>query len=95
MAMRESKVEARLTAGVKRLGGMSIKIAPVMAGAPDRLILLPGSRMHLVEVKAKGGRLRPIQQVFHDRAAELGIRVEILSGPDQVDVWLHQQEGSA
>lgn len=74
---------------------MSIKLIPYMAGVPDRLIILPGGRIFFIEIKAEGGRLRPIQQVFHKRAAALGVNVLVLTGRDEVDVWLHQQEGNA
>lgn len=86
-------VEDRLCKGVKTLGGMCIKVAPIMAGVPDRLVLLPGGRMFLVELKAKGRTLRPIQRVFHARAAKIGVEVVVLTGPDQVDAWLDEQLG--
>lgn len=67
-----------------------MKIAPVMAGAPDRLVLLPGGRVYLVETKTERGSLRPIQRVWHDRAAALGTEVVVLHGAGQVRAWLQE-----
>lgn len=89
--MRETAVERRLTKAVKEAGGISIKIMPVVAGVPDRLVLLPGGKIRLVETKAPGGRLRPVQRVFADRAAKLGIPVTVLSTPDEVTEWMETQ----
>lgn len=86
--MKEAAVEAKLTKLVRQIGGISLKLAPVQAGNPDRLILLPGGRIELVEVKATGGRLHPAQVIWHERAAALGITVHVLTGPVEVTQWV-------
>jgi hypothetical protein len=86
--LRESSIERRLTKEVKALGGVSVKIMPVVAGTPDRLILLPGGRMYLVETKATDGRLRPVQKVWHERAARMGINVVVIGSTKEVVAWL-------
>lgn len=86
--MREADLERRLARGVTARGGMSVKIAPTVAGVPDRLVLWPGGVVQLVELKASGGRLRPIQQVWHERAAALGVTVLVLTGTAELDRWL-------
>jgi hypothetical protein len=86
--MRESAVERRLTREVQRLGGVSVKIMPVVAGTPDRLILLPGGQMYLVETKAPTGSLRPAQVVWHARAAAIGTVVTVLSSVQEVAAWV-------
>ena len=85
--MRESSIERRLGTLVRKAGGLSIKILPVMAGVPDRLILLPEGRFFLVELKAPKGRLRPIQKVRHDQIRALGIEVYVLASTAEVEVW--------
>lgn len=72
---------------------MSVKIMPVVAGTPDRLILLPGGQMYLVETKAKWGELRPVQEVWHDRAEKIGIKVVVLSSIEQVVEWVESACG--
>lgn len=86
---RERVVEAYFNKKVKDLGGISVKILPATAGVPDRLVLLPGGRLFLVELKrTKGGSLRPIQRVFHAKALARGYRIPVLSGKEEVDQWL-------
>lgn len=88
--MRESTVEARLRRGVQAIGGMSAKMAPTEKGIPDRLVLLPGGRVFLVELKAIGGRLSPSQKYWHQRAADRGVIVVVLTGPGEVDAWIKE-----
>lgn len=92
---RESVVERYLTQRVKELGGLSEKIAPVTAGVPDRLILLPPGEIHLVEVKRVSGKLRPIQEHWIKKARAVGVDVTVVYGREGVDSWLAQQTASA
>ena len=86
--MRETAVEARLIKRVREAGGMCLKLMPVVAGYPDRLVLLPGGRLFLVETKAPNGRLRPAQVVFKERAEKIGVPVAVLYTSAQVDQWI-------
>lgn len=88
----EKSVEALLTRLVRRdLGGKSVKLAPVEAGLPDRMVLLPGGRIFLIELKAPTGRLHPAQTLWHDRAAALGTDVVVLTGAPEVRRWVEEQ----
>lgn len=59
--MREKLIEQKLVKAVKAAGGLCPKfVSPGMAGMPDRLVLLPGSRLAFVEVKAPGKKPRPL-----------------------------------
>lgn len=90
--MRESAVEAYFRQRVVAAGGMAVKLMPTTAGTPDRLVVLPGGHVHLVELKAPGGRVRPIQKIFHERALARGVVVPVLSSKKEVDQWLSQVE---
>lgn len=91
---RESQLEARFRKKVTTdLGGASYKLAPIDAGIPDRLVLLPGGRVELVELKAEGGKLRRVQEVWHDRAAKLGTPVTVLAGKAEIDAWVADRRG--
>lgn len=86
--MRESSVEALLHREVRKAGGNTFKLAPTIKGIPDRLVLLPGGQVHLVELKAEGGRLSPAQRLWHDRAAALGTTVHVITGSSQARRWV-------
>lgn len=85
--MRESSVESVFAQRVRDLGGRSFKFAPVHAGNPDRLVLLPGGLVCLVELKADDGALRPEQKLWHRRAADLGTTVYVVSGAEEARTW--------
>lgn len=85
--MRESAVEAVFARRVRELGGLSFKFAPVHAGNPDRLVLLPDGVVALVEIKADDGALRPDQLLWHRRAARLGTQVYVVTGAEEARSW--------
>lgn len=84
----ESKLEAKFAALVRCVGGYTIKLAPTERGVPDRLAVFPKGRMYLVELKAEGGQLSPIQMHWHSRMAERGVRVYTLTGEREVKDWV-------
>ena len=86
--VRETAVEAHLIKRVKALGGVCMKVMPVVAGYPDRLVLLPWGQVRLVETKAPKGGLRPMQRVFKERAEEIGVPVAVLYTSKEVDAWI-------
>ena len=59
--MRESVVEKKFAAEVKKRGGLAVKfVSPGFNGVPDRLVLFPGGRLAFVELKAPGKTMRPL-----------------------------------
>ena len=85
--MRESAVEAVFAKRVRDLGGLSFKFAPIVAGNPDRIVMLPGGVIRFVELKADDGALRPDQVLWHRRALELGTAVEVVTGSEEARNW--------
>lgn len=84
----EASLEAYFRKVVRQqLNGYTMKLVPAEKGAPDRLVLLPGGRVILLELKAVGGALAPAQRYWHDRASDLGTHVPVLVGREQVDQW--------
>lgn len=80
---RESSVERRLTALVERMGGLSFKwVSPGRRGVPDRIIVMPGGRVYLVEVKRPGGRPRADQLAVHRRIEKRGVSVYVVDDAD-------------
>jgi len=86
--VRESSIERHLAKAVLAAGGYSLKIMPVIAGSPDRLVIFPPGRLFLVELKTPTGRVRPIQQVMHDRLGALGAPVAVLNSSAAIDAWI-------
>ncbi len=86
--MIEASVERRFNELVRARGGYTFKLAPTEAGIPDRLVLLPGGRIFLVELKTTTGRLSRIQGVWHAKAARVGTKVAVLHGRAEVEAWV-------
>ena len=83
--MREKSIESKLTAEVRRLGGLAPKfVSPGLDGVPDRLILLPGGKVAFAELKAPGKTLRPLQAVRKRQLEALGFRVFVIDSIDQI-----------
>lgn len=87
MRAPEQKVEDALVQAVRARGGLCEKFAPIRAGVPDRVVVYAG-RVHLVELKAPEGKLRPAQYVFHERALHRGVRVVVLRSVPEVHKWV-------
>lgn len=89
--MREKVIEQKLTAAVKKVGGMALKfVSPGFDGMPDRLVLLPGGSIAFVEVKASGKKPRPLQLAKHRLLRKLGFQVYIIDSADQIGGMLDE-----
>ena len=89
--MREKLIEQNLVQAVRRMGGLAPKFtSPGWAGAPDRLVLLPGGHLAFVEVKAPGKTLRPLQVKRKGQLEALGFRVYVIDAPQQIGGVLHE-----
>ena len=83
--MREKTIEQKLVKAVKAVGGIALKLTcPGWGGVPDRLILLPDTRLAFVEVKAPGETLRPLQVKRKRQLETLGFSVYCIDHPDQI-----------
>lgn len=86
----EASLEAYFSKAVRLQGGRAVKLAPTEKGLPDRMVLLPGGRVYLCELKTERGRLSAAQDLWHERAAALGTVVQVLVGRYGIDLWLRQ-----
>lgn len=86
----EKKIESRLRDGVKKLGGKAFKwVSPGNSGVADRLVLMPGNKSYIVELKKGGSKvLRPEQKIFKKFVESLGFRYYLLSSSEEVDSFL-------
>lgn len=83
--MREKHVEKKLVEAVRKRGGLCLKfISPGLAGVPDRIVLLPGGHIAFAELKAPGGKPRPLQAVRSGQLRALGFQVYVIDRIDQI-----------
>ncbi len=83
--MTEKELEQKLVREVKRRGGRAFKfISPGLNGVPDRLVLLPGSKIGFVEVKSPGKKMRPNQIKRKGELEGLGFLVYCLDDPEDI-----------
>lgn len=83
--MLERDIEQKLCAMAKARGGLAIKwTAPGMTGVPDRIVFMPGGRIHLVELKRPGERPTPLQARIHQMLEEMGTPVHIIDNVDKI-----------
>lgn len=89
MGKPEKKIEDRLTAGVKRLGGKAYKlVSPGCAGMPDRLVCLPGGITVFCELKSPKGTLSKLQIERIRELDRTGHRIYVLRDTGGVDAFL-------
>lgn len=87
--MLEKEIEKRLVKGIKELGGKAYKfVSPGNAGVPDRIVILPDKQPIFIELKAEKGKLTELQKNQLKKLVDLGQRVEVLYGVDDVNWFL-------
>ena len=92
--MREKQIEQKLTLMVKSAGGIAPKfVSPGFAGMPDRLVLLPGGVFAFAELKAPGMKPRALQVARHRMLRELGFKVYVIDGIEQIGEMLNEITG--
>ena len=83
--MSEKMSEHKFTGMIKALGGIAPKlVSPGFSGMPDRLVLLPRSKIAFVELKSHGKQLRPLQVKRKRQLEALGFSVYCIDHPDQI-----------
>ena len=75
----ETALDRKLKREFEKLGYEYIKLAPTVAGMPDRLLLTPAG-IRFLELKSNTGKLRTAQIALHERwLKKFGIKVEVMS----------------
>ncbi|WP_353852823.1 VRR-NUC domain-containing protein [Dehalobacter restrictus] len=94
--MSEKYIEKKLIVAVKNMGGIAPKfVSPGFNGMPDRLVLLPMSRIAFVELKAPGKVMRPLQVRRKRQLEALGFLVYCIDSVEQIDEVLKEMGGDA
>lgn len=87
--MRENALERLLREEVARRGGLVAKLdATNNRGVPDRVVLLPGRHVTLVELKQEGEDPAPHQEHWHEKAFRAGHKVVVLRGSEEIRRWV-------
>ena len=85
----EKDIEKYLKNQIDDMGGLCLKfISPGNAGVPDRIVILPGGRVWFVELKAEGGRVRPLQIWWQKRLWAVGIPSLIIKNKVEAQVFI-------
>lgn len=89
--MREKEIENDLINKAKKRGGIALKFtSPGYDGVPDRLVLLPNSKMGFVEVKAPGKKPRALQIARMQMLGSLGFKAYVLDDKKDTEVILNE-----
>ena len=81
--MLEKDIERRMCNAFRAKGAMPLKMEAIVAGLPDRLVVLPGGRVVWVELKTETGRLRPVQEIMIRRLRSMGHTVFVPHGLEE------------
>lgn len=86
----EKVVERKLVEAVKANGGMCVKLlCDNLLGLPDRMVLMPYSKIAFVELKTTGQKPRRIQVFMHNKLRNLGFRVEVIDTIEGVNNFIN------
>ena len=89
----EKVIEEYLRDQVKSKGGKAYKfVSPGNAGVPDRMIVLPGSEVFFVELKAPGKKPTELQNKKIAALRTLGKDVFVADSKESVDKILRAAE---
>ena len=83
--MLESLIEQYLVREVNRRDGLCLKFnSQSMTGIPDRIILMKNGTVAFVEVKQKGKKPRPLQELRMKQLRQLGFKVYTLDEKEKI-----------
>lgn len=86
--MAEKLIEKNLREGIKKLGGLALKIWCLsFTGFPDRIVLIPGGRIWFVELKSEGKKPTARQKVVHGLLRKLGFDVRIIDTQELLNTF--------
>ena len=91
MSGPEARLEAACCRRAKSRGLWALKLWPLVTGLPDRLFLIPGGRVWLVEFKAPDGRVSKRQAVVHAHLRALGFPVSVVRSREEFVTLLHER----
>lgn len=89
--MLEKDIENKLRIAVKKAGGRAYKfVSPGNDGVPDRIIVLPGNHIGFVELKQKGKKPTPLQQMQIGFLEKAGCTVAVMDDSSDISRIISQ-----
>ena len=89
--MLEKDIERYLITRVAAMGGHAYKwVSPGHVGVADRIVMLPGGVVWVVELKTATGRLSPLQKIFAADMRRMGINYIVIRSKEEVDELLQR-----
>ena len=85
--MLEKQVEKYFKQEIEKAGGLTFKWISTVTGVPDRIAFL-NNKVHLVELKAKSGRLSPRQLIIFRALEKQGFLVTVLYSEEEIDAFI-------
>jgi hypothetical protein len=86
--MKESEIETHFKWVVESMGGKTWKFtSPSNRGVSDRIACLPDGSTWFVELKTRGGRLSPLQEVFAAEMEDLKQNYRCFWNKEQINQW--------
>lgn len=94
--MQEKHIEQKLVKLIRTHGGLCWKLAsPGTAGVPDRLVILPGGKTIFIELKAPGGKPRPLQIRQLAKLEKLGHQTLVINSIKQLQELDHALQATS
>jgi len=91
---KEKNVETYLKKRIDNLGGIAYKfVSPSNSGVPDRIVLMPNSRIFFVELKSPEGESTSLQDTQQKKIDRLGFQVFVIYSKAGVDEFIRQYVG--
>ena len=91
----ETNIEKQLIKFVKKMGGRCIKLNPLWnIGIPDRMILLPRSKIYFIELKDRS-KVSKAQKVWIQWLIAAGFDTRVIRGRTEVKIFLKEIEDDA
>lgn len=85
----EKYLEGKLRKEIKKRHGLALKFtSPGTDGVPDRLIIMPGDKLYLVEMKCPEGEISPIQQAMQGLIKIIGTPVHNIFDESELSKFL-------
>lgn len=89
----EKLLERKLSAKVKSLGGLALKLMSIhINGLPDRLCLLPGGYLFFAEIKTTKKKPTKLQLLLHNKLRKIGFKVYVIDTSQQIEEILEEYE---